>query len=259
MEHNAQKQFSVDKLKVNIYPDRAEMGRGVADAVASKIKELLAKQERVSMIFAAAASQNEFLDFLATIPGIDWSRVVVFHMDEYIGLPAGHPQLFGVYLCKKIFDRVKPGKVFLLNGQTTSLEQEMERYTQLLREYPLDIACIGIGENGHIAFNDPGIADFNDPVAIKLVEPDLTSRNQQVHDGCFQSLAEVPTQAYTLTIPALTAASWVYCTVPGSTKRQAVFNTVRGEVTPACPASILRMIEHAALFVDRDSAADIMA
>ncbi len=259
MEPNAQKQFSVDNLKVNIFPDRAEMGRGVADAVASKIKELLAKQERVSMVFAAAASQNEFLDFLATIPGIDWSRVVVFHMDEYIGLPAGHPQLFGVYLCKKIFDRVKPGKVFLLDGQTTTLEREMERYTQLLREYPLDIACIGIGENGHIAFNDPGIADFNDPVLIKRVEPDLTSRNQQVHDGCFQSLAEVPTQAYTLTIPALIAANWVYCTVPGSTKRRAVYNTVRGEITPDCPASVLRVVEHAALFVDRDSAADIMA
>ena len=259
MEQNAQKKFTVDKLEVNIYPDRAEMGRGVAQAVASKIKELLAKQERVSMVFAAAASQNEFLDSLAVIPGIDWSRVVAFHMDEYIGLPAGHPQLFGVYLSKKIFDRVKTGKVFLLDGQTTSLEREMERYTQLLREYPLDIACIGIGENGHIAFNDPGIADFNDPVLIKRVEPDLTSRNQQVHDGCFQSLAEVPTQAYTLTIPALIAAKWVYCTVPGSTKRRAVYNTVRGEVTPDCPASVLRMVEHAALFADRDSAADIMA
>ncbi len=251
--------FSVDKLNVNIYPNRVEMGRGVANAVALKIQELLQKQERVSIVFPAAASQNELLDSLSVIPGIDWSRVVSFHMDEYIGLGAQHPQLFGNYLNKRIFDRVKPGKVFLLNGQANPLEQEIERYTKLLREYPLDLACLGIGENGHIAFNDPAVADFNDPVWVKLVEPDLTSRMQQVHDGCFQSLEEVPTQAFTLTIPALIAAKWVYCTVPGATKRQAVQKTLRGNVSTSCPASILRTLDHAALFLDLDSAADILA
>jgi glucosamine-6-phosphate deaminase len=257
MGNNEQQSLVFDKLSVNIYANRGELGRGVAIAVASKIQELLKKQERVSIVFAAAASQNEFLDHLSTIPDIDWSRVVTFHMDEYIGLAANHPQLFANYLNERIFNRVKPGRVFLLNGQVNPIEQEIERYTELLRAYPLDLACIGIGENGHIAFNDPAFADFNDPVLVKLVEPDLTSRMQQVHDGCFKALEDVPTKAYTLTIPALVSAKWIYCTVPGPTKKQAVHRCLHGTISNACPASILRTHDHAALFLDLDSAKDV--
>ena len=258
-ENNGQsvKSFKVDKLSVNVYRNRQDLGQVVADTVAVKMPELLTKQDQVAMVLAAAASQNEFLDYLGIASGIDWPRVVVFHMDEYIGLPDKHPQRFANYLSKQIFDRVKPGKVHFLDGNSNPPELEINRYTKLLQENPLDIACIGIGENGHIAFNDPAFADFKDPYLVKLVEPDLTSRLQQVHDGCFHSLEEVPTQAYTLTIPALIAAKWIYCSVPGPTKRQAVKKTLEGPISTSCPASILRTFGNTMLFLDEDSAKDI--
>ncbi len=250
--------FKVDRLLVKVYQNRFEMGKAVGLAVAEKMKELLVKQDQVSMVFAAAASQGEFLTVLSDVQGINWSKVTVFHMDEYLGLPEHHPQLFGNWLKNRIFDRVKPGKIFLIDGNKNPPEQELDRYTQLLKEHPLDIACIGIGENSHIAFNDPAFADFNDPLLIKIVEPDATSRRQQVHDGCFATFEEVPTRAFTLTIPALTKANWIYCTVPGSTKTEAIRRTLTEEISTACPASILRNHPNAALFLDMESAQKVI-
>lgn len=251
------KSLQRDELRVNIYQTRLEMGKAVGSAVAQKIKELLKTKKQVSIVFAAAASQEEFLATLCEAPGIDWSRVVAFHMDEYLGLPEDHPQLFGNWLKTRIFDRVKPGKVFLMNGNANPPQREMERYTKLLEEYPLDISCIGIGENGHIAFNDPIYADFNDPVLIKIVEPDEISRHQQVHDGCFPTFEQVPTRAFTLTIPALLQAKWIYCTVPGATKNNVIRRTLSGAITTDCPATILRNHPHAILYLDTDSAKGI--
>ncbi len=251
------KSFKVDKLHINVYQNRLDMGQAAGEAVAAKIKQLLTIQEKVSVIFASAFSQEEFLTALSVVPGIDWSKVVAFHMDEYIGLPKDHPQLFGNWLERKIFNRVNPGKIYFINGNANPPETEITRYTDLLKDNPPDITCLGIGENGHIAFNDPEFADFNDPFFIKIVELDATSRLQQVHDGCFKTFEEVPTRAFTLTIPVLIGAKWVYCTVPGTTKKAAVSKTVKGEISTDCPATILRRYENAVLYLDADSAREI--
>jgi len=233
------KSFKVDKLDIYVYQNRLDMGQAAGEAVATKIKQLLTIQGKVSVIFASAFSQEDFLTTLSVVPGIDWSKVIAFHMDEYIGLSKNHPQLFGNWLKRKIFNRVNPGKVYLINGNANPPETEITRYTNLLKDNPPDITCLGIGENGHIAFNDPEFADFNDPFFMKIVEPDATSRLQQVHDGCFKMFEEVPTRAFTLTIPALISAKWVYCTVPGPTKKAAVSKTVKGEISTDCPAKLI--------------------
>ncbi|HBT16830.1 MAG TPA: glucosamine-6-phosphate deaminase [Firmicutes bacterium] len=248
------KSFTVDKLKVEVYSTRQTMGTFAAQAVAEGMKELIAKQGLVTMVFAAAPSQNEFLATLIQTPGIDWSKVIAFHLDEYIGLPEDAPQRFTRFLKDHLFDQVKPGKVYYIDGNTTDPEKECIRYGGLLQEHPIDIACIGIGENGHIAFNDPPVADFNDPKIVKAVEIDLKCRQQQVNDGCFEKLTDVPTKALTLTIPTIMAAKRIFCIVPGKTKSEAVVKTVKGEISTDCPASILRRHEQAILYLEPDSA-----
>ena len=242
-----------DALRVELHDSRAEMGLAAGNAAAAKIRELLAKQDHVNIIFAAAPSQNEMLEALIAAPGIDWQQVNAFHMDEYVGLPAGAPQAFGNFLREHIFDRLPFGRVEYIDGHTQDGAAECARYAALLQEYPTDIVLMGIGENGHIAFNDPHVAFFDDPEVIKLVELDNVCRQQQVNDGCFAALADVPTHAYTLTIPTLVRAPWLFCTVPAPTKAEAVKNTVLGPVTERCPASILRTRENAVLFCDPDS------
>jgi glucosamine-6-phosphate deaminase len=261
------KAFKVDQLAVEIYPTRDAMGVAAGKDVAEKMRELLQKQKSVRMIFAAAPSQNETLDTLCRAPGIDWSRVVAFHMDDYPGLADDAPQRFSSYLKQHIFDRVHPGQVHYLIPPDSSLTEKVppgsltetvdaacDRYSRLLREQPIDIICMGIGENGHIAFNDPPVADFNDPKWVKPVELDQSCRIQQVHDGCFASLAEVPTHALTLTVPVFTQAKWLYCMVPGPAKREAVRRTLIGQVSTQCPATILRCHKQARLYLDCDSA-----
>ncbi|CAH0120179.1 MULTISPECIES: glucosamine-6-phosphate deaminase [unclassified Paenibacillus] len=240
------------QLEIQVYRTRQEMGASAAEKVAQTMKELIARQGRVRIIFASAPSQNEFIDELAQAEGIDWSLVTVFHMDEYIGLPADAPQKFSTYLYDRLFRRVKPGGMHLIDGSGPS-EEECRRYAALLREEPIDIVCLGIGENGHLAFNDPPIADFNDPVWMKPVELDEVCRQQQVNDGCFAHLAEVPARALTLTIPALFAGKRLFCIVPGRTKRQAVERALRGPISTDCPASILRTHPECTLFVDREA------
>lgn len=243
---------SVDKLKVNVYANRQDLGTSAGRAAAATIKELLGKQERIRMIFAAAPSQNEFLETLAADPDIDWSRITAFHMDEYIGLPNDAPQKFSRFLCDRLFDRVKPGQVHLIDS-SSSIEAECKRYGELLREAPIDIVCLGIGENGHIAFNDPPVADFDDPHTIKAVELDDACRQQQVNDGCFPTFGDVPTHALTLTIPALMSGAHLYCMVPGPTKRNAVTRTLNGPISTECPSTVLRRHADCTLYVDRDS------
>ncbi|KAF9127259.1 hypothetical protein BGX30_014871, partial [Mortierella sp. GBA39] len=212
---------NIDRLQIEVYENRLRMGEAAGKAVGAKLQELLAAQERVRMIFAAAPSQNEMLAWLCIEQGIDWKRVTAFHMDEYLGLPQGAPQLFSRFLDRHLFDLVAPGQVHLIRGDAEPAE-EIKRYGELLLEAPIDIVCLGIGENGHIAFNDPPVADFEDPAAMKVVELDETCRRQQVNDGCFVSLGDVPTHAITLTIPTLMAGKHLFCTVPGGTKRQAL-------------------------------------
>ncbi|MBR6793974.1 MAG: glucosamine-6-phosphate deaminase [Clostridia bacterium] len=233
------------------------MGHAAGLEIAECLRKLLEEQEEVNVIFAAAPSQNETLRTLREQPDIDWSRVNAFHMDEYIGLDPKAPQCFSNFLEDAIFSRVPFKKVFKLNPANDP-EAEIGRYTALLREYPTDIVCMGIGENGHIAFNDPGVADFNDPAAVKRAALDEVCRTQQVHDGCFAALDEVPKEALTLTVPTLMAGKHLFCMVPAATKRQAVTRMLTEEITPDCPCTILRRHADATLYCDFDSLQDFV-
>lgn len=252
------KQWKQDELKVLIMDSRDSMGHVAGEAAAECLRKLLDKKSIVNVIFAAAPSQDETLYYLAHQPGIDWKRVNAFHMDEYIGLSEGAPQAFSNYLTEHIFSKVPFGQVFTLNPQAKDAEQECERYSQLLREYPTDMVCLGIGENGHIAFNDPWVADFHDEKLVKVVPLDPVCRQQQVNDGCFAALDDVPQNAITLTIPALTRAAHLFCTVPAKTKTWAVTHTVQDEVSEQIPATIMRIHPDATLFCDPDSGSDLL-
>jgi glucosamine-6-phosphate deaminase len=247
------KQFEVDQLDIRVYATRAEMGQAAALVAGYKIREILAGQGSLNMIFAAAPSQNDFLDALIE-QGIDWQRINAFHMDEYIGLPENALQRFGYFLKEKLFSKVPFASVNYINGNAADRVGECDRYANLLIQNPPDIVCMGIGENGHIAFNDPHVADFNDPKTVKIVDLDHECRQQQVNDQCFDTLDKVPTHALTLTIPALMAAKHVYCIVPGKNKARAIYDTLQGEIHEQRPASILRKHPNAILYLDSDSA-----
>ena len=246
----------VDHLNVEIYADREAMGAAASHYVAAWLRQILNDQAQTSIVFAAAPSQNEFLASLAQAAGIPWDRVVAFHMDEYIGLTRDDPQSFACYLRDHLFDQVQPGIIHYLDG-TADPESERLRYAALLKQYPPDIVCAGIGENGHLAFNDPPAARFDDPELVRVVTLTTGCRQQQVHNGCFANLNDVPTHALTLTIPALMQARFVSCVVPGPTKVDAVACTLRDPVSPECPASILRTHPNAVLLTDTLSAANL--
>ena len=246
--------FTKDSLEVRVYSSRTEMGNAAAADIKAKISELLKEKEEINMIFAAAPSQNEVLYALATDKEIEWNRVNAYHMDEYIGLDKDAPQGFGNFLRRAIFEIAPFKTVNCIDSTATDPEAEAERYGALLAANPTDIVVMGIGENGHIAFNDPPVADFKDEKIVKPVKLDEICRNQQVNDGCFKSIDEVPTHALTLTVPTLVKAPWLFCIVPAPTKANAVYNTVNGEIGEACPATILRTQENAILYLEPDSA-----
>jgi len=243
----------MDRLDVKSFPSRVEMGEAAASNVSRKIGELLKEQAFVNIIFAAAPSQLEFLAALREAP-IEWSRIRAFHMDEYIGLRADALQGFGNFLREHLFERVPLLATYLIDGQAANSENECVRYAGLIRQYPPDIVCMGIGENGHIAFNDPPVADFKDSYLVKVVALDLACRRQQVNDGCFPALRQVPRHAITLTIPTLMSAPHIYCMVPGKRKAAAVFNTLHQPIIEDYPSSVLRRHPHAELFLDVQSA-----
>lgn len=243
----------IEELQLQVFPTREQLGKIAAYDVAYRMKSLLQKKDKIRMVFAAAPSQNEFLHTLTQIKDIPWENVEVFHMDEYIGLGLDAPQRFSSFLRKYLFDIVKPGKVHLIMPDKENPDIECERYSKLLEEEMIDIVCLGIGENGHIAFNDPPVADFNDNKKVKIVELDQMCRQQQVNDGCFPSTEDVPTHAITLTIPALLSAQYLFCMVPGANKKAAVYHTLTGPITTECPASILRTHSNCMLYVDKES------
>lgn len=238
--------------RIHVYASRKEMGISAGEEIENKIVELLKQKESIRMVFAAAPSQNEMLDYLACSSVIDWSKITGFHLDEYIGLPPESPQRFSAYLKHRIFEKVPFKEVHLIDTGK-SAEEEKKRYTALLNQAPIDIVCLGIGENGHIAFNDPHIADFDDAETITDVWLDEASRQQQVNDGCFSSMDQVPKQAITLTVPAIMNASFLYCVVPGKSKRMAVYNALHGPIDPSCPASILRTHKSCTFYFDQNA------
>lgn len=241
-----------ERLRVVVFPDRVQMGAAAADHVAARLRSLLAEgpSRRVRVIFAAAASQAEFLEALVRADGIDWSRVDAFHLDEYVGLPRGHEQSFGEWLERRVFSRVRPGRVEKLDPTTTDPAAECRRYGELLAESPLDLALIGIGENGHLAFNDPHVANFEDPETVKPVEIDETSRAQQVRDGAFEEIGLVPRLAMTVTMSTILASRAISVVVPGPAKAAAVARTLDGPIETTCPASALRRHPDVVMFAD---------
>lgn len=246
------------RLLVKAYETRGELGRAAAQEAAQALREVIAAKGGCNVIFAAAPSQNEFLDALCR-EDVAWDKVSAFHMDEYIGLTEEAPQRFGNFLKKAVFERVPFRRVEYIRGNALDIEAEIARYSALLSENPPDLVFMGIGENGHIAFNDPHAAHFDDEQTMRAVELDEVCRHQQVNDGCFRSLEQVPTHALTLTIPALVSAARLFCMVPGATKANAVGKTVLGEIREKLPASVLRMHPCAALYIDRDSGRDVLA
>lgn len=243
---------------ITVFENRNQMGIAAGKAIAGKIRELQQQQKEINIMFAAAPSQNEVLAQLIAEEGICWDRINGFHMDEYIGMDAGNPAGFVNYLNRVLFSRVSFRAVYCMNGMAPDPAAEAERYADLLKAHPLHICVLGIGENGHLAFNDPGVADFSDPRLVKIVSLDERCKKQQVHDGCFPSVDQVPSEALTVTIPGLTAAGYLYCCVPASTKAEAVKRLVTEEICCDCPATILTATPNSEIYLDADSAAGIL-
>ena len=233
------------------------MGAAAALDVAKRLRVLAQSQDEIRVVFPAAPSQNEFLRALIVQEDLPWQRVTAFHMDEYLGLPADAEQLFGHFLRERLFDRVPLKQVHYLDPEPEDIQAECSRYATLLQKAPIDLVCLGIGENGHLAFNDPPVADFDDPAVVKAVELDEVCRQQQVNDGAFPRFDAVPTHALTLTIPALLASKSCIAVVPGPTKTKAVAATLQGPIATSCPASILRRHSDATLYLDSDAAAQV--
>ncbi len=243
-----------DQLKVKVFDTVLEMGRAASGFVAGTIAKAIDHKGEARIILATGSSQFNFLDSLKTATGISWEKVTVFHLDEYLGMSDKHPASFRRYLRERILDHHGQGKVYFLEADARDIRKESDRYTSLLIEKPIDIACIGIGENGHIAFNDPPVANFKDPLWVKKVELDEACRNQQLGEGWFSSLKEVPTHALTLTIPAIMNSKAISCVVPDKRKVEAVHGTLYDEISESCPASILRTHKKAVLWLDKHSA-----
>jgi glucosamine-6-phosphate deaminase len=246
--------FRADQLTVYVYESRPRMGAAAAAVIAAEIRGLIETRGRSVSIFASAPSQNEFLAALVETSGIDWSRVVGFHLDEYLGMDDRAPQSFRRFLIDRLVSKVGLREFHGLRGDAEDGAGESERYGELLAANPPDFAVLGIGENGHLAFIDPPFCDFDDPQRVKVVELDEVCRAQQVNDGAFATVDDVPRHALSLTIPTIMACPRLFAIVPGPAKREAIKGTIEGPVATTCPASILRRHPDAHLFIDRDSA-----
>lgn len=251
------KKTIVNKLNVEVYEDRDALGQAASRSVALKIRELIDEKGSVRIVFASSPSQREFFKYMCREKDINWEYITAFHLDEYIGYSLTHEFSITRYVKENLFDVVMPGKVFYLNAESIDIDSECVRYGELLNSIPIDIACIGIGENGHIAFNEPHEADFNDPLAVKKISIDETCRNQQFRDFGFPSLEMIPDYGVTMTIPAIMGVATLYCMVPTLTKALAIRNTLLESISETCPATILRKHENATLFLDKESSSEI--
>ena len=250
------KTLKKDNLDIRIHETKKLSGQAAAGYVATKLRETIAAKGAVRMILATGASQFDFLDALKK-EKVDWKKITVFHLDEYLGMSTDHPASFRKYLKERILEEVAPKAVHYLEGDAEDVAGELKKYSAMLLEDDIDIACIGIGENGHIAFNDPPVADFNDPAWVKVVELDRACREQQMGEGWFASMDEVPTHALSLTIPAITRCKIISCVVPDERKAEAVYNTLNAPVSTDCPATILRNHLETVLWLDEAAASKL--
>jgi glucosamine-6-phosphate deaminase len=244
----------VDGATVHVHADTAAMARSVADQASATMRAAVAARGRANVMFATGNSQLAFIEALIYhTDGVPWADTTVFHMDEYVGVGPDDPAGFACWIRTRITEPAHPREAFYVAGLGDA-EVECARYSELLAQYPLDLCCLGIGENGHLAFNDPPVADFDDPLDVKVVELDVPCRQQQVNEGHFPDLGAVPTHALTVTIPALLRAAQVLAIVPESRKAVPVRQALLGPVSTACPASALRTIDRATVHLDPESA-----
>ena len=244
------------EVTLKIFETRDEMGAVAAKEAAACIRECLAQKAEINCIFAAAPSQNDFLQALCEDKSIDWSRVNAFHMDDYVGFEQGDVRSFNGFLTRAIFSKLPFKTINLIDGMKEA-EAEAARYDALLHAHPTDLVFMGVGENGHIAFNDPSVANFNDKSYVKVVELEESCRQQQVNDGCFPTLADVPLKALTVTVPGLLCAQHVFCMVPTALKAPAVARALTGPIDESCPASILRTKKDAKMYIDAAAAQNL--
>lgn len=247
------KHFKASKLKVEIHPDRKAAGRAAAQAAANAFKDQAQRSQLISVIFATGASQMDTLDALTSMTGLPWGSMRGFHMDEYVGIPADHPASFRRYLRERLTSKV-PIKEFLeIDGSASDPEKTALHYAEMLHAADPQVCLLGIGENGHLAFNDPPVADFADPLDAKIVILDSVCRQQQAAEGWFPSVDEVPDAAITLTIPALLRVPKLILSVPGKRKAAIVRRTIEETISTACPATILRNHPDATVYLDAES------
>lgn len=247
----------IDQLPITIYPTNEQSGAAAADQAAEVIRRAIGERHEANIILATGNSQLTFLGALRGMKEIDWAQVNVFHMDEYIGLQEDHPASFPRFLRRHFLNDVQVKHFYPVSTPQGRIEEFCAEYTRWLHTFPADLCALGYGENGHLAFNDPPFADFNDPVWIKVVRLAEASRQQQVGEGHFAAMQDVPTHALTLTIPALLAAKRVLAIVPEARKANAVHRALRGPISEDCPGSILRRAPHAHLFLDAASASKL--
>ncbi len=238
-------------MEVHVAASRSALGHMAARDIAASLRALLARQEHVRIVLAAAPSQSEMLGGLRSEPEIDWKRVTAFHMDEYIGLPNAAPQRFSNWLRREFVNHVPLARFEPINPAGDP-QSTCDDYANLLAAAPIDMVLLGIGTNGHVAFNDPP-ANLSEPEFVKVVTLDAMCREQQVQDGCFPSLEHVPLQAITLTVPALLGGRELFCCVPGLNKSAAVRATLESEISGECPATALRIHPCCHLYLDHDS------
>ena len=249
--------LTTGKLKLKIYPDRKHAGMAAAQAAAEEIRRLGQSSDDIGVIFATGASQFDTLEALVSIPGLPWDRVVGFHLDEYVGLSEDHPAGFRHYLRERLTRRVAMRAFFGIDGNAGDLDAMMSDYVKALRQASPQLCLLGIGENGHLAFNDPAEADFDDPEAMKVVQLDQACREQQAAEGWFPSWKEVPERALTLTIPTLFQIPKLIVSVPGSRKAQAIRRTLQDPITTDCPSTLLRTHPDATIYLDTEAAAEL--
>ncbi|HWY75769.1 MAG TPA: glucosamine-6-phosphate deaminase [Verrucomicrobiae bacterium] len=248
------KTFQVDALLVRVYAHQAEMARDVARIAQGYLRETLAAKGSAAAILATGNSQIMFLEELIRLGGVEWPQITLFHMDEYLGISDQHKASFRRYMRERVERRVRPRAFHYLGGDALLPMDECDRYTELLKAQPIDLCCLGVGENGHLAFNDPPVANFEDKRTVNIARLDEPCRLQQVGEGHFADLNQVPQYALTLTIPALCSARKMLCVAPEKRKAKAIRDALRGPISTNCPASVLRRQPNATLFLDTDSA-----
>ena len=248
------RELNVDDLRVVVHPDVESLASEASDHAARLLGAALAARSEANAMFATGNSQLAFTEHLVARSDIRWEHIRMFHMDEYVGVGPDHPAGFQRWIRERLAERVPVHEVHYVEGGAADPQAEAERYAGLLQRNPLDLCCLGIGENGHLAFNDPPVADFNDPVDVKIVELDLACRAQQVGEGHFPTVDDVPRQAITVTVPGLLRSRHVIAVVPEARKAEAVLTALTGPIDTSCPASALRRTPNATLYLDAESA-----